>query len=44
MEDEYEIKFDYEENIKIIKKKIAEGKEPWASLVEYDLKHSSVIW
>ena len=38
MEDEYENKYDYEENVRIIKKKIAEGKEPLASLDEYDFK------
>ncbi|MFA5005861.1 MAG: hypothetical protein WC509_00115 [Candidatus Izemoplasmatales bacterium] len=38
MEDEYETKYDYEENVRKIKKKIAEGKEPLASLEDYDFK------
>ncbi|MFA6336303.1 MAG: hypothetical protein WCX48_12285 [Bacteroidales bacterium] len=38
MEDEYETKYDFEENTRKIKKKIAEGKEPLASLEEYDFK------
>ncbi|HAU65910.1 TPA: hypothetical protein DCW61_01040 [Candidatus Uhrbacteria bacterium] len=38
MEDEYEAKYDYEEKIRLIKKKIAEGKEPLASLEDYDFK------
>jgi DNA invertase Pin-like site-specific DNA recombinase len=38
MEDEYETNYDYEENVRVIKKKIAEGKEPLASLDEYDFK------
>ena len=38
MEDEYENKYDYEENLKKIKKKIAEGREPLASLEGFDFK------
>jgi hypothetical protein len=38
MEDEYETKYNYEENIKKIKKKIAEGKEPLANLEDFDFK------
>jgi len=38
MEDEYETKFNYEENIQKIKKKIAEGKEPLANLEDFDFK------
>jgi site-specific DNA recombinase len=38
MEDDYETNYDYEENIRKIKKKIAEGKEPLASLEEFDFK------
>ena len=38
MEDEYETDFDYEENVKRIKKKIVESKEPSTILNEFDFK------
>jgi hypothetical protein len=38
MEDEYETKYDYEENVRDIKKKLTECKEPLTSLDEYDFK------